>query len=81
MSDTKLNSYLMTHDSGFAPNPFHGHLTLTTFMTDIRRTKMLDQWGAGFASKALVKTREFWVYLVFGMPCKGAEYLHEKPLC
>ncbi|WP_198140678.1 Nmad2 family putative nucleotide modification protein [Polaromonas naphthalenivorans] len=30
--------YLMTHDSGFAPNPFHGTLTLATCKPGIRRT-------------------------------------------
>nr|WP_269667332.1 hypothetical protein [Polaromonas naphthalenivorans] len=28
----------MTHDSGFAPNPFHGTLTLATCKPGIRRT-------------------------------------------
>jgi len=52
---TKLYSYLMTHDSGFAPNPFFGCLTLATCMTDIRRTKKVGNWVAGFAGKALVR--------------------------
>lgn len=51
----RLYSYLMTHDSGFAPNPFLGCLTLATCMTEIRRTKKVGDWVAGFASKALVK--------------------------
>lgn len=55
MSEKKLYSYLMTHDSGFAPNPFFGYLTLATCMTDIRRTKKVGNWVAGFAGKALVK--------------------------
>lgn len=50
----RLFSYLMTHDSGFAPNPFHQRLTLATCKPGIRRTKIVGDWVAGFASKALV---------------------------
>lgn len=46
--------YKMTHDSGFAPNPFHGYLTLATCKPVIRRTRVRGNWVAGFASKALV---------------------------
>src|ERR1035437_8833884 len=51
----RLFAYLMTHDSGFAPNPFHGTLTLATCKPGIRRTKHVGDWVAGFASRALVK--------------------------
>lgn len=50
----RLFSYLMTHDSGFAPNPFHGTLTLATCKPGIRRTKHVGDWVAGFASHILV---------------------------
>lgn len=33
----KLYSYIVTHDSGFAPNPFHGYCTLTCCKPMIRR--------------------------------------------
>ena len=49
----RLFSYKMTHDTGFAPNPFHGVLTLATCKPGIRRTKKKDDWVAGFSSKAL----------------------------
>lgn len=55
MSNRKLYSYVMTHDSGFAPNPFFGYLTLATCMADIRRTKSVGDWVAGFAGKTLVR--------------------------
>lgn len=55
MSNKKLYSYVMTHDSGFAPNPFFGYLTLATCMADIRRTKSVGDWVAGFAGKTLVR--------------------------
>jgi hypothetical protein len=64
----------MTHDSGFAPNPFFGSLTLATCMAEIRRTKRIGDWVAGFASKALVKK-----CAVFGLkiPHQGLIYLME----
>lgn len=44
----------MTHDSGFAPNPYHGRLTLATCKPGIRLTKKVGEWVAGFASNELV---------------------------
>jgi hypothetical protein len=46
--------YKMTHDSGFAPNPFHGVLTLATCKPRVRATRQPGDWVAGFASQALV---------------------------
>jgi hypothetical protein len=34
----RLFTYVITHDGGFAPNPFHGVLTLNCCKPDIRRT-------------------------------------------
>jgi hypothetical protein len=50
-----LVSYKMTHDSGFAPNPFHGYLTLATCKPGIRRSgsRRVGDWIAGFTSAAL----------------------------
>ncbi len=70
----RLYSYLMTHDSGFAPNPFFGCLTLATCMTEIRRTKKVGDWVAGFASKALVKKSHA---LGLNIPYQGLIYLME----
>ena len=49
----RLFAYKMTHDSGFAPNPFWGFLTLATCKPGIRRSKCDGDWIAGFTSKAL----------------------------
>jgi hypothetical protein len=46
--------YKMTHDSGFAPNPFHGVLTLATCKPRIRAVRRTGDWVAGFASQKLV---------------------------
>lgn len=51
----KFIGYRMTHDTGFAPNPFFGALTLATCKPTIRRTKIEGDWVAGFVSKALAK--------------------------
>ncbi len=43
----------MTHDTGFAPNPFYGFLTLANCKPRIRETKKIGDWIAGFTSKEL----------------------------
>lgn len=50
-----IRGYKLTHDSGFAPNPFHGALTLATCMVKIRSARRPGDWVAGFASKGLVE--------------------------
>jgi hypothetical protein len=52
----RLFSYRVTHDYGFAPNPFFDYLTLATCKPGIRRTKTKENgdWVAGFSSKKLV---------------------------
>jgi hypothetical protein len=49
----KLFSYKLTHDTGFAPNPFFGVLTLATCKPQIRRVKKPGDWIAGFTSRTL----------------------------
>ena len=49
----KTMGYKLTHDTGFAPNPFHGHLTLATCKPTLRRCRQKDDWVAGFVSVEL----------------------------
>jgi len=49
----RLFSYKMTNDSGFAPNPFFGIMTLATCKPKIRICKKEGDWIAGFTSKKL----------------------------
>lgn len=49
----RLFTYKMTHDTGFAPNPFHGLLTLATCKPGIRKTKKINDWIAGFTSSKI----------------------------
>jgi hypothetical protein len=48
-----LFSYKMTHDTGFAPNPFHGILSLANCKPQIRLKKDIGAFIAGFTSKRL----------------------------
>lgn len=48
-----LFSYKMTRDTGFAPNPFKGFLTLATCKPKIRKYKTIGDWIAGFTSTSL----------------------------
>ena len=53
MEPERLFSYKMTHDTGFAPNPFWGYLTLATCKPKIREAKLPGDWIAGFTSGTL----------------------------
>ena len=53
MEAGRLFSYKMTHDTGFAPNPFWGYLRLATCKPRIRETKVPGDWVAGFTSDKL----------------------------
>jgi hypothetical protein len=46
-----LRCYKMTYDTGFAPNPYHGVLTLATCKPDIRLHANKGDWIAGFTAK------------------------------
>jgi len=48
-----LRSYKMTHDTGFAPNPYGGLLSLATCKPGIRSCAEVGEWIAGFTSRAL----------------------------
>ena len=52
-SSLRLFTYKQTHDTGFAPNPFHGVCTLTTCKPQIRLCKKPGDWIAGFTSRGL----------------------------
>ncbi len=48
----KLYSYIIIHDSGFAPNPFWGFCTLACCKPSIRRTAGKGDWVVGISSHA-----------------------------
>jgi hypothetical protein len=49
----RVYSYVVTHDYGFAPNPFNGMLTLATCKPKIRAQAAVGDWvmGTGSASR------------------------------
>lgn len=77
----KLFSYKMTHDTGFAPNPFWGYLTLATCKPKIRELKCRGDWIAGFTSKMLCGDPVGDEKLVFLMQIEEkvplADYFHD----
>ena len=61
----RLFSYKLTHDSGFAPNPFWGVLTLATCKPLFRRSKRTGDWIAGFTSVKLCEDQVGQEKLIF----------------
>lgn len=47
----KLYSYIVPHDTGFAPNPFFGYCTLACCKPAIRRSTSVDDWIVGLEPK------------------------------
>lgn len=48
----KLHSYVVTHDTGFSPNPLWGFCTLADCKPTIRRTATIGDWIVGLSPKA-----------------------------
>ena len=59
----RLHSYVLDHDYGFAPNPFHGVCTLATCKPAIREHAVIGDYvvGTGCAKR---KRRGFLVYFM-----------------
>ena len=66
-----LFSYKMTHDTGFAPNPFHKILTLANCKPLIRKLKRPDVYIAGFTSKELCGEKVGEERLIYLMKVTG----------
>ena len=49
----RLFSYILTHDTGFAPNPFHGYCTLATCKPRIRSTAQVGDWVIGTGGRSM----------------------------
>lgn len=47
----RLFSYIITHDSGFSPNPFWGYCTLANCKPAIRRSADIGDWIVGLTNK------------------------------
>ncbi len=46
----KLYRYVMTYDTGLAPNPYHGYCTLALCKPQVRRTAQVGDWIMGLGS-------------------------------
>ncbi len=72
----KLFSYIVTHDTGFAPNPFWGYCTLACCKPVIRRTAQVGDWVVGLSPKATGNR------VVFAMEVEEildfASYFHDR---
>jgi hypothetical protein len=69
--EIRLFSYKMTHDTGFAPNPFGGLLSLATCKPKIRKHKLVGDWIAGFTSNSLNKEKVGDEKLIYLMKVTG----------
>jgi len=49
----KMSVYIMTDDTGFAPNPFWDYLTLACCKPVIREHAILEDWIVGFRGRGL----------------------------
>lgn len=82
MNSLRLFSYKMNADTGFAPNPFFGVLTLATCKPQIRKSKREGDWIAGFTSKELCNDpvgEERLIYLMqVSRKVPLAQYFHDK---
>ena len=74
---TRLHSYVVARDFGFAPNPFFGFCTLATCKPNIRRAAATGDWVIGTGSK----TKQRAGYLVYAMRVSEAlsfgDYSHD----
>lgn len=49
----KIYVYTLAHDTGFAPNPFHGYCTLACCKPQIRKRAVKGDWVLGITPKGL----------------------------
>ena len=61
---TKLYSYVVARDYGFAPNPFYGTCTLATCKPEIRKHAKVGDWIIGTGSSQQSKDG-YLVYVMF----------------
>jgi len=64
----RLYAYVVTHDTGFAPNPFHGYCTLATCNSPIRGRAEIGDWVLGVGSPRNAQAGK----LIYGMRVEEA---------
>lgn len=73
----KLYSYIVKHDTGFSPNPFHGYCTLACCKPSIRCTAKMGDWVVGLTPKR-DGNRIVYLMRVDESPKTYAEYWCDK---
>lgn len=73
----KLYSYIIKHDTGFSPNPFHGYCTLACCKPVIRRTAKKGDWVIGLTPKEY-GNRIVYLMRVDEEPKSYAEYWQDR---
>jgi hypothetical protein len=53
MHTMRFFSYIVRHDSGFAPNPFHGYCTLAACKPKIRQAAEFGDWVVGLSARGV----------------------------
>jgi hypothetical protein len=73
----RLFSYIVTDDTGFSPNPFHGYCTLACCKPAIRRAAKEGDWVVGITPKG-DGNRIVYLMRVDESPKTYAEYWQDK---
>lgn len=81
----KLYSYVVTHDTGFAPNPFWGYCTLATCKPTIRKKAEIGDWVVGLSPKEhghrLIYAMEVTETLSFDTYFNDRRFAKKRPDC
>src|ERR1035441_774820 len=78
-----LYSYVVTHDTGFAPNPFFGYCTMACCKPEIRRHATEGDWIVGLTPKAdgnkIVYFMQVDEIMAFDEYWRDARFREKKP--
>ena len=87
-SKPRVYSYIVTHDTGFAPNPFWGSCTLACCKPVIRRVAEVGDIIVGLSSKTLKEKPHHLIYamkvtedpITFDEYYNSKKYFKKKPV-
>src|SRR5512147_3021801 len=75
--------YTLVHDTGFAPNPFHGFCTLACCKPKIRAGASVGDWVVGITPKAYGHRLAYYMRvdetLTFGQYFRDPRFAAKKP--
>src|SRR5688572_590905 len=74
----RIYTYLLDHDLGFAPNPFHGWCTLAGCKPQIRRTARAGDWVVGITGRAGGRGNRVAYAMQVAVTLTIAEYWRDK---